>query len=149
MVTDRHPDWEVRGEFRAPAGRGAWPACWLSGDASLPPECDILEFRGDTRNWFTTYRDAAGAASNTVVAVRNPDGWHGYRAWITKVGATDVDIHYYLDGTWVGVHRGANFAGRPMWLIIDLQMEGASGRPGPTASTHFRARNVYVGRNRT
>ncbi|GAA3439259.1 glycoside hydrolase family 16 protein [Kutzneria kofuensis] len=149
LVSDRFPDWEIRGEFRAPATMGAWPACWLSGIASRPPESDILEFRGDTRNRFTTYRDASGRTATTLVDVRNPGGWHGYRARITKAGPTDVDIHYYLDGTWVAAHRGANFVDRPMWLIIDLQMEGAAGSPGPTAPTYFRARNVHVGRNRT
>ena len=63
------------------------------------------------------------------------------------MSATDVDIHYYLDGRWVGQHRGADFVGKPLWLIINLQMEGSSGSPGP-ASTYYRARNVYVGRDR-
>jgi hypothetical protein len=149
VVCDRFPDWEVGGEFRAPSARGSWPSCWLSGAASMPPECDILEFRGDTRNRSTTYRDTAGTASTTVVAVPNPDAWHGYRAWITRIGRTDVEIHHFLDGTWVGVHRGADFVDRPMWLIIDLQTEGASGTPGPAAPVFFRARNVHVARNRT
>ena len=64
------------------------------------------------------------------------------------MNATDVDIHYYLDGNWVGQHRGANFVNKPFWLIINLQMEGSSGSPGPTADTIYRARNVYIGRTR-
>jgi hypothetical protein len=36
-----------------------------------------------------------------------------------------------------------------MWLIINLQMEGSSGSPGPTANTYYKARNIYVGRTRT
>jgi galactan endo-beta-1,3-galactanase len=68
---------------------------------------------------------------------------------MTKVNATDVDIHYYLDGQWKGQHRGSNFVGKPMWLIVNLQMEGSSGSPGPTAETTYRARNVYVGRTRS
>lgn len=148
LVTDQFPNWEVKGEFQAPATRGAWPAFWLTGANSWPPESDILEFKGDNRNWFNTYRNASGGWSNTIVGVSNPGGWHGYRAWITKVNATDVDIHYYLDGNWVGQHRGANFVGSPMWLILNLQMEGSSGSPGPTADTFYRARNVYMGRTR-
>jgi len=27
-------------------------------------------------------------------------------------------------------------------------MEGSSGSPGPTSPTYYRARNVYVGRDR-
>lgn len=148
LVTDQFPNWEVKGEFQAPATRGAWPAFWLTGVNSWPPESDILEFKGDNRNWFNTYRNGSGGWSNTVVGVGDPDAWHGYRAWITKVSATDVDIHYYLDSNWVGQHRGAGFVGKPMWLILNLQMGGSSGSPGPSGDTFYRARNVYMGRTR-
>jgi galactan endo-beta-1,3-galactanase len=83
--------------------------------------------------------------STTTVGVSSPGVWHGYRVWITKVSATDVEIHYYLDGTWRAAHR-ANFVGKPLWLIINLQMEGSSGAPGPESDTFYAARNVYVGR---
>ena len=117
----------------------------MTGANSWPPESDILEYKGDARNWFNTYD---GGWENTIVGVSSPASWHNYRAWITKVNATDVDIHYYLDGNWVGQHRGSNFVGKPMNIIINLQMEGASSSPGPTADTYYRARNVYVGRTR-
>jgi galactan endo-beta-1,3-galactanase len=148
VVNDQFPNWEVKGEFQAPSARGTWPAFWLTAVNSWPPESDILEFKGDGRNWFNTYRNASGGWSNTIVPVSNPGAWHGYRAWITKVNANDVDIHYYLDGNWVGQHRGAGFVNSPLWLIINLQMEGSSGSPGPTSDTIYRARNVYVGRTR-
>ncbi|ONK12422.1 family 16 glycosylhydrolase [Streptomyces sp. MP131-18] len=148
VVSDEFPQWEVKGEFQAPSGRGTWPAFWLTGVNSWPPESDILEYKGDARNWFNTYKNASGGWSNTIVNVSDPGSWHGYRAWISKAGATDVDIHYYLDDQWVGQHRGADFVGRPMWIIINLQMEGSSGSSGPTTDTHYRARNIYVGRSR-
>jgi hypothetical protein len=40
------------------------------------------------------------------------------------------------------------FVGKPMWLILNLQMEGSSGDWGPGGDTFYRARNVYVGRTR-
>ena len=64
--------YEVRGEFQAPSARGTWPAFWLTGATSWPPESDILEFKGDSRNWFNTYKNAAGAWSSTIVSVSNP-----------------------------------------------------------------------------
>jgi galactan endo-beta-1,3-galactanase len=143
VVSDRYPNYEVRGEFQAPSARGTWPAFWLTGANSWPPESDILEFKGDARNWFNTY---TGSWQSTVVTVPSPGSWHEYRIWMTKVSATDVDIHYYLDGTWKAVHRAANFVGRPMWLIINLQMEGSSGGSGPAGDTFYSARNVYIGR---
>lgn len=146
LVNDQFPNYEIRGEFQAPSTRGAWPAFWLTGATSWPPESDVLEYKGDARNWFNTYKNASGGWSNTIVNVSSPGSWHEYRAWITKVNATDVDIHYYLDGQWKGQHRGANFVGKPMWLIINLQMEGSSGSPGPDTDTYYRARDVYMGR---
>jgi hypothetical protein len=144
VVNDQYPQWEVKGEFQAPSARGTWPAFWLTGANSWPPESDILEYKGDARNWFNTYD---GGWDNTIVPVSNPGAWHTYRAWIAKVSATDADIHYYLDGTWVGQHRASNFVGAPMWIIINLQMEGSSGSPGPSGDTYYRARNLYVGRS--
>jgi hypothetical protein len=35
-----------------------------------------------------------------------------------------------------------------MWIIIDLQMEGSSGAPGPVTDTYFRARDLLVTRHR-
>ncbi|GGO25892.1 hypothetical protein GCM10011574_57720 [Microbispora bryophytorum] len=147
VVNDQFPNWEVKGDFQAPSSRGTWPAFWLTGVNSWPPESDILEFKGDSRNWFNTFRTSSDVDS-TIVGVSSPGSWHNYRAWITKVSATDVDIHYYVDGQWKAVHHARGFVGKPMWLIINLQMEGSSGSPGPSVATYYRARNVYVGRSR-
>lgn len=143
VVNDTYPNYEIRGEFQAPSARGTWPAFWITGANSWPPESDILEFKGDARNWFNTYD---GAWDNTIVPVSSPGSWHEYRIWMTKVNATDVEIHYYLDDEWKASHIGSNFVGKPMNLIINLQMEGSSGTPGPSGDTYFRARDVYVGR---
>ncbi|HZB30888.1 MAG TPA: hypothetical protein VE465_12065 [Streptosporangiaceae bacterium] len=148
VVTDQFPNYEVKGEFQAPSTRGTWPAFWLTGVNSWPPESDILEFKGNSNNWFNTFRTPSDVDS-TVIGVSSPGStWHGYRAWITKVNATDVDIHYYLDGVWKAVHHARGFVGKPMWIIINLQMEGSAGSPGPTADTFYRARGLYVGRTR-
>ena len=144
LVTDRYPNYEVRGEFQAPSTRGTWPAFWLTGVTSWPPESDILEFKGDAPELVQHLRTSS-AVSSTIVPVSSPGNWHRYRAWITRVNATDVDIHYYLDGAWKGVHRGASFVGKPMWVIINLQMEVVR-QSGPERRHLFRARNIYVGR---
>jgi galactan endo-beta-1,3-galactanase len=145
VVNDKFPSYEIKGEFQAPAVRGAWPAFWLTGVTSWPPESDILEYKGDSRNWFNTFR-TPGDVSTTTVSVASPGSWHEYRVWITKINATDIDIHYYIDGAWQSQHRATGYVGKPMWLIINLQMEGSSGSPGPSGDTLYKARNVYVGR---
>lgn len=147
MVTEQFPNWEVRGEFQAPTSKGTWPAFWLSGAWTWPPELDILELKGSATNWFNTFRSASDV-STTKVAVASPGNWHQYKAWITKVNATDVDVHYYIDDKWYAVHRASGFVGKPMWVIINLQMEGSAGAPGPTSDTYYRARNLYIGRSR-
>lgn len=146
LINDQFPNYEVKGDFQAPSARGTWPAFWLTGAWSWPPESDILEFKGNSNNWFNTFRTSSDVSS-TVVNVSSPGSWHNYRVWITKVSDTNVDIHYYLDGVWKAKHT-ANFVGKPMWIIINLQMEGSSGSPGPTSATTYKARNIYVGRTR-
>lgn len=144
-VSDEFPQWEIRGEFQAPSAPGTWPAFWITGANSWPPESDILEYKGDDRNWFNTYD---GSWDSTEVAVGDPGAWHEYRIWMAKTSDADVEIHYYLDGTWKAAHTGSNFVGQPMHVIVNLQMEGSSGSSGPGGDTHFSARNVYVGRSR-
>jgi galactan endo-beta-1,3-galactanase len=146
LVNDQFPNYEIRGEFQAPSVKGSWPAFWLTGVNSWPPESDILEFKGNSNNWQNTFRTSSDVSS-IVTNVSSPGSWHQYRIWMQKSTATDVIIHYYIDGTWKGQHT-ANFVGKPMYIIINMQMEGSSGSPGPTADTYFRARNIYVGRTR-
>ncbi|HEV2783027.1 MAG TPA: glycoside hydrolase [Actinophytocola sp.] len=152
-VSDQFPNWEIKGEFQAPSARGAWPAFWLAG---------VLADRRQQLAAGKRHPRVQGGRPELVQHLQErerrlvqhgrrgvrPGAWHGYRAWITKVNAADVDIHYYLDGRWVGQHRGANFVNKPMWIIVNLQMEGSSGAPGPTSETLYRARNIYVGRTR-
>ncbi|TWI83984.1 LamG domain-containing protein [Chitinophaga japonensis] len=146
LVNDQFPNWEVKCDFQAPSVKGSWPAFWLTGVNSWPPESDIMEFKGDANNWQNTFRTPSDVSS-TITWVSSPGNWHTYRVWITKVNDTDVDIHYYIDGNWKAVHRG-NFVGKPFYVIINLQMEGSSGSPGPSADTYLHARNVYIGRTR-
>jgi galactan endo-beta-1,3-galactanase len=41
-----------------------------------------------------------------------------------------------------------NVVDKPMYIIINMQMEGSSGSSGPTTDTYYNAKNIYVGRNR-
>jgi hypothetical protein len=60
-----------------------------------------------------------------------------------------VSIEYWIDGTNVSTQTGQNFVNEPLNLIIDLQMEGSSGTPGPTGNTVMKARNVTIQRSAT
>jgi len=145
-INDQFPNYEIRGEFMAPTNGGTWPAFWLNGAWTWPPEIDILELKGSNTNWFNTFRTSSDV-STTKVNISNPGAWHQYRVWITKVDNTNMDIHFYIDGTWKGKHT-ANHVGKPFHLIMNLQMEGSSGGNGPSGNTYYRGRNIYVGSTR-
>lgn len=146
LINDQFPNWELKCDFQVPTVTGSWPAFWLTGVNSWPPESDIMEFKGSNVNWQNTFRTSSDVSS-ILTTVSNAGSWHTYRVWITKVSATNVEIHYYIDGQWKGAHTG-NFVGKPMYVIINMQMEGSSGSPGPTADTYLNARNFYMGRTR-
>ncbi|KAJ1547260.1 hypothetical protein HK096_003763 [Nowakowskiella sp. JEL0078] len=147
LVTSANPNYEIRGDFKAPAGKGAWPAFWLTAVVGWPPEIDVLEFKGDNINWFNTFRTSSDVTS-TKVSVGSPDSqWHTYRIWMTKVNDADVDVHFYVDGVWKAKHSGKSFVGKAFWLIMNLQMEGSSGSPGPNGNTIFQGKNIYVGKS--
>ncbi|KAJ3026806.1 hypothetical protein HDV00_011586 [Rhizophlyctis rosea] len=147
-LTDQYPNYEIRGEFKAPTSKGTWPAFWLTGTQSWPPEIDILEFKGDSTNWFNTFRSSSDVSTTKVSVSNAATTWHQYRIWATKANANDVTVHFYVDGVWKGQANAAGFVGKPMWIIINLQMEGSSGSPGPSGSTTYQAQKVYVGRTK-
>ncbi|KAG4100503.1 family 16 glycoside hydrolase [Neocallimastix lanati (nom. inval.)] len=144
-INDQYPNYEIRGEFQAPTNGGTWPAFWLNGAWTWPPEIDILEFKGTTTNWFNTFRTSSDV-STYKEAISNPSGWHEYRLWITKVSNTDMDIHFYIDNKWKAKHT-ANHVGKPFHLIMNLQMEGSASGSAPNGDTYYRGRNIYVGRS--
>ncbi|KAK6358993.1 hypothetical protein TWF696_000165 [Orbilia brochopaga] len=148
VINDQFPNYEIRGEFKAPTKKGTWPAFWLTGTQSWPPEIDILEFKGTTNNWFNTFRTSSDVSTTQVTVSDAATNWHQYRIWASKANANDVTVHFYVDGVWKGQHNAAGFVGKPMWLIINLQMEGSSGSPGPSGTTTYQAQKVYVGRSR-
>lgn len=148
-VSNSWPLWRVSGEFQCPSVKGTWPAFWLNNADGWPPEADIMEFKGSNVNWSNTYKNLSGAWSNSYTTVSSPANWHTYTAWIAKYSATDVKIEYWIDGVLRGTHYGQNFMNDPLNLIIDLQMEGSSGTPGPTGNTYLKARNVTIQRSAT
>jgi galactan endo-beta-1,3-galactanase len=143
IINDQYPNYEIKARIQVPLSRGTWPAFWLAGVNSWPPESDIMEFKGNNENWQNTY---TGSWQNKKTRVSNPENWHTYRIWISKKNDTDVNIHYYIDGQWQAQHT-ANFVNKPMWIILNLQTEGSSGNPGPNSDARMLVDWVYVGRS--
>lgn len=149
-VSASWPKWRVSGEFQCPSAKGTWPAMWLNGANQWPPESDIMEFKGSTTCWTNTYKNQNGQWSSVGTVISGPANWHKYTAYLTRIGTTsNVNIEYWIDGVNVSNQTGQNFVNEPLNLILDLQMEGSSGTPGPGGNTVMRARNVTIQRSAT
>lgn len=145
VVNDSLPRWEISGDFQVPTDHGSWPAFWITGVNDWPPEIDIMEYKGNNTNWQNTvtgpnWQNTEWQTKKTEV--QNADDWHNYKTVIRKVDDRNVEIDLYIDGNHTATHRG-DFVGDAFWLIINLQMEGASGEPGPDRVV-YRARNIYL-----
>jgi len=143
-ITEQYPEWIFSGEFQAPNVRGTWPAFWITRAGDWTHEVDILEFKGNTENWCNTYD--GGWETTRINIPDSMTAWHSYKLVATKASGTDVTTRFYIDGTLRGTHTLSGGMGKCFWLIINLQMEGSSGSPGPSAPTFYRARNVVVTR---
>ncbi|MDR8392774.1 hypothetical protein NC796_16585 [Aliifodinibius sp. S!AR15-10] len=146
VINDSLPKWEISGDFQVPTDQGTWPAFWITGAWNWPPEVDIMEFKGNNINWQNTatgpdWRDVSWQTKKTEIS--NADSWHNYKVIMKKRDDTYVDLNFYIDGKLTASHTADDFIGEPFWLIINMQMEGSSGSPGPDHA-EFRARNIYL-----
>jgi hypothetical protein len=146
-VSDNYPQYEVSGYFKVPTVKGSWPAFWLTSVDGWPPESDILEYKGDNINWQNTFITPTQVTTVKTAIETAQTEWHQYKAVLKKVNSVDVDIYYYVDGKFTGMHR-CNFMNKPMWVIINLQMEGSSGNPGPEVATDYFIKNVVIKRGK-
>ncbi|KIY45309.1 endo-beta-1,3-galactanase [Fistulina hepatica ATCC 64428] len=134
----------VYGEFSSPTEVGTWPAFWLTAVESWPPEADIGEWKGTANNWYNTFNTSSEVAS-TLVAWPTDLSFHSLQAVLSaESNDEDVRIDFYMDGELKATQYGEGFVGAALYLIIDLQMEGSSGTPGPTGTTTYKIRNVSV-----
>jgi hypothetical protein len=143
-ITEQYPEWTFYGEFQAPNITGTWPAFWITRAGDWTHEVDILEFKGTTDNWCNTYD--GGWETTRVNIPDSMTAWHSYQLVATKANSTDVTTKFYIDGILKATHTLSGGMGKCFWLIVNLQMEGSSGTPGPMAPTFYRARNVIVTR---
>lgn len=135
---------DVAGEFRAPVGRGTWPAFWLTYVDGWPPEIDLAEWKGSGKISFNTFNTSSQVTALDVAYPR-PNDFHSIRCELRDTGnGRDVGIRFFMDGTLVTRQVGREYIGKAMYLVINLQMEGSSGSPGPEANTEYSARNVSV-----
>jgi hypothetical protein len=127
------------------AARGG---CWrVEGCAISVPWHGCSKYSlaaGTDQVWFNTFNTSSAVASKIVTWPTS--GFHSVKAALRTIpgNTADLSIAYYLDGTLQATHVAAGFYNKPMWLIVDLQMEGSSGSPGPTGGATYQIRNVTM-----
>lgn len=124
-------------KFQATTIKGTWPAFWLtSADGGWPPEIDIAEWKGDGQIYFNTFNTSSQVDAHPI-PYPSPSDWHEVKCSLRDSGnGIDMSIKFWLDGQLIATQVGAKYIGAHFWLIIDLQMEGGSGNPGPTTSKY-------------
>jgi hypothetical protein len=141
-INTNHPAWDIRFQCQTPSARGTWPAVWMTGAHGWPPESDFMEFKGSATCWQNTYD---GHWQSVGTPVSSPgDTWHTYRMAARLVDATNVDFQYFIDGKMMTEQVSRTFVNAPCWLIVDFQMEGSSGSPGPATPQFFSISNLVV-----
>jgi beta-glucanase (GH16 family) len=128
---------------RVPAGKGFWPAYWLTSSTRWPPEWDIFEIIDNVIYGYThpissgkcMFVEGASGSDSTYMISNLYGMFHIYGfKW------TASDIYWYVDGVMtehyaIDAAAGAN---DPFWLNISLQVGG--DWPGdPDGTTPFPA----------
>ncbi|CAK7215557.1 hypothetical protein SBRCBS47491_002521 [Sporothrix bragantina] len=143
ITVDKGTTVELAGDFRATVTKGTWPAFWLTAVDGWPPEVDMAEWKGSGKISFNTFNTSSQVATKDVT-YPSPGDFHAIRCVMRDENGKDVQVKFYMDGKLVTTQVGKGFTGKAMYLIINLQMEGSSGSPGPKTNTEYSARGVSV-----
>ncbi|RHZ49656.1 glycoside hydrolase family 16 protein [Aspergillus thermomutatus] len=128
---------DIQAEFQAPTAKGTWPAFWLNGANTWPPEIDLAEWKGiiprDANCSYSVWLTAAGTGDisfntfNTSSEVQaldveypSPDDFHTIKSEIRDIDGTNISVKFYLDGTLITTQYGSEYIGKPLHLIINL-----------------------------
>jgi beta-glucanase (GH16 family) len=125
--TFTHGYFEAR--VRVPAGKGFWPAYWLTSSSRWPPEWDIFEIIDGNIFGYThpvsggkcSFVEGAAGSDSTYTISKVYDVFHVYGfKW------TATDIYWYVDGTMTEHYAIDSAAGAndPFWLNLSLQVGG-------------------------
>jgi beta-glucanase (GH16 family) len=138
-ATFSHGYYEAR--VKVPAGKGYWPAFWVTSSTRWPPEWDIFEIIDDTIFGYPhpvsggkcTFVEGAAGSDSTYKIPNLYNTWHVYGfLW------TASDIYWYVDGVLtehyaIDAAAGAN---DQYWVNLSLQV-GGSWPGDPDGTTPF------------
>ncbi|KAJ0386378.1 hypothetical protein COL922a_004426 [Colletotrichum nupharicola] len=125
--------YDFSAELKATTTKGTWPAFWLTAVQGWPPEIDMAEWKGSGKISFNTFNTSSIVTAKDV-NYPSPGNFHSIKVETRDLNDKDVQAKFYMDGNLITTQVGAGYFGKPMYLIINLQMEGSSGSPGPSGS---------------
>ncbi|TLD04681.1 uncharacterized protein PgNI_09358 [Pyricularia grisea] len=134
--------YDFKGFFKATTTKGTWPAFWLTAVDSWPPEIDMAEWKGSGKISFNTFNTSSEVAS-TNVNYSETARFHSIKCELRDEGP-NVRANFYMNGNLTATQVGKGYVGKAMYLIINLQMEGSSGSPGPQNNTEYAIRGLEV-----
>lgn len=113
-------------ELKATVTKGTWPAFWLSGVNSWPPEIDMAEWKGSGKISFNTFNTSSQVKALDV-PYPDPASFHKIRCEIRDVNGQDVGIKFFMDEKLVTTQGGRGFVGKPMYLWVSCRLMATSG----------------------
>lgn len=81
--------YDFSGQFLASTTTGTWPAFWLSGSDTWPPEIDMAEWKGTGKVSF----NSLGINDQWItkdVTYANPGSWHNITTTVRDLNGVDV-----------------------------------------------------------
>lgn len=136
---------DFQANFVAPVEEGCWPAFWLDGVNSWPPEIDLAEWKGDGKISFNTFNTSSVVAAQDYTYSTPTTAWHTI---LVELRAEDdgstLKASFYINDELFTTQYGDAMVGEPFYMIIDYQMLGSSGSSGPTDTTYFDVQYLSV-----
>lgn len=136
---------DFQANFVAPVEEGTWPAFWLDGVNSWPPEIDLAEWKGDGKISFNTFNTSSVVAAQDFTYSTPTTAWHTILVELRpEDDETTLRADFYINSELFATQYGENMVGEPFYMIIDYQMLGSSGSSGPTDTTYFDVQYLSV-----
>lgn len=136
---------DFQANFVAPVAQGCWPAFWLDGVNSWPPEIDLAEWKGNGLISFNTFNSSSVVAAQDYTYSTPTTAWHTILVELRpEADGTTLKADFYINGQLFTTQYGASMVGEPFYMIIDYQMLGSSGSSGPTETTYFDVQSLSV-----
>lgn len=148
---------EARVQVPGPVSRGGgyWPAFWLlsndnspGGSGTYPPEIDIFEFFGDSRDPYSHLHTTGGDINKPFrITDGATDLSRAFHIYTIEISAGV--IRFFLDGRLKWLERDRAIIARllnadPMYVLLNMQFGGAAGVPTGAVPASMRIDHVRV-----